>query len=282
MTAAACRACDGPLDASLVDNDGAGLHPSCIAAPEAKLPIVHGVLARYQAGLARSRQSTLGPSQIGDPCDRALAYALAGTPKARDEPLKWLALVGTWAHEGVTEAFVLENKRLGRERYLLEQRVELPSALVPGGTTDLYDTDCEEVVDWKLVGVTPLRKYRKHGPSAAYRTQAHVYGLGWARLGHPVASVRIVFLPRSGLDVRDGWEWSEPWSERVAVDALARVERIKGLSDALDVAGHPERFALVRADDDGDCEYCPWLRPWEAPDSNAPASGTGCPGLGSK
>lgn len=276
---ATCRACGEPLHPSLVDNDGGGVHAGCVAAPHPVLPVAADVLARHQGGMARSRQTTLGPSQAGNPCDRALAYALWDTPKVSDEPLKWLPLLGTWAHAGMAQAYAAENVRLGREQYLIERRVELPSELVPGGTADLYDTDCGEVVDWKLVGQTPLRRYRKDGPTATYRVQAHLYGLGFVHAGFPVTSVRIVFLPRSGRQLGDGWEWSEPYNERLALKALSRVSRIKATGDALDLAHDGSGYALLATDPEAECEWCPWRREWTADGASEPANQTGCPGL---
>lgn len=280
MAGIACRACGVDLDPSLVDADGTGLHPTCRVAPAPVLPELYRVLARHQQGSERSRQRVMGPSEIGNPCDRALAYSLVGVEKVNDEPLKWAPLVGTWGHAGIAEAYSEENARLGRERYLIERRVPLPAeSVVRGGRVDLFDLDTGEVIDWKFVGKTRMTHYRRHGPGSVYRTQAHTYGLGYERLGYDPVSVRIVFLPKWSAVLSDGYEWAEPYDSAVALGALSRVEAVRSLADALDVARHPERFALIATGDEPECTYCPWLRPWHTDDANAPASSTGCPGL---
>lgn len=271
-----CRAgCGVPLNPFAVDADGEGIHPLCWTEPEPVLPGLRVVLARHQQGMQRSRQRHLGPSQIGHPCDRHLAYRLADVPMVNDEGLKWAPLLGTWAHAGLAEAFAQENERLGRERYLIERRVELPSELVPSGACDLYDMDCGEAVDWKLVGKTSMLNYRRHGPSDAYRVQGHTYGLGWEAAGHEVRSVRIVFLPRWSHLLSDAYEWSEPYNRELAQAALARVAAIASIADAFEVADHPDRYALIHATPGDGCRFCPWHRQWP---EDGPADLTGCPG----
>lgn len=283
---AQCRAgCGVPLDPVLVGAGQPELHPTCMVPAGPVLPVLRGVLERHQQGSRRSMQRHLGPSQIGHPCDRHIAYRLRGG--ALSEPLKWAPLVGTWCHAGIAEAFWQENARLGRERYLIEQRVEFGSTTVPSGTCDLFDTDAGEATDWKVTGKSTMDDYRRHGPGDVYRVQAHMYGYGWERAGYPVRSVRVVFLPRWSHVLSDAHEWAEPYSRELAMAALARADAIAGLAAALDLDAHPERYAVIHATPgepdtrDGmpvgaNCRYCPWHRAWPEPDG--PADATGCPG----
>jgi hypothetical protein len=286
---AECRGgCGVELDHALIDADGAGIHPSCVAPPEPVLPILREVLARHQAGSARSRQVALGPSEAGNPCDRALAYAMHGVPRVSEESLKWAPLVGTWGHDGIARALAEENVRLGRDRFLIEQRVALPSEVIPSGTTDLYDTDSDTVIDWKFVGKTRMLHYRRHGPGEVYRIQAHLYARGWEAADFTPRTVCVVFLPRWSHLFSDGWEWAEPYDRDLADSTLARVAGIKRLGDALKLVEHGERYAYVAANPgapiirDGwplgeNCRYCPWHRSWH--EGRGPADETGCPGL---
>lgn len=244
------------------------------------LPELTEILTAHQQGQARSLQRKIGPSEIGEPCDRALAYRLAEIPPvANDDPLKWAPLVGTWGHEGLATALDDANKRLGRERYLVERRVTVSEALGIHGVTDAYDMDEDEVIDWKFVGKTRRDHYRRHGPGGTYRIQAHLYARGWELAGFTPRTVRIVFLPKWSHLLTDLHEWSEPYDRDVAIEALERLHRTQTLLDVLDARNKPDGLALVAATpgDDG-CRYCKWHRPW--PSSGAgPADETGCPGL---
>jgi hypothetical protein len=272
-TTGLCRAgCGEPLDASLAEGDGTGLHPGCVAPLAPVLPALAGILQRHQADQPRSRQRRIGPSQIGEPCDRALAYRLAGVPEVRDEGLKWAPLVGTWAHAGIAEALHQENARLGRQRYMVEQRVTVSEELGIGGTVDCYDTDTGEIIDWKLTGRTRVDHYRRHGPGEVYRTQVQLYGLGWHNAGQTPRSVRLALLPKWSRSLLDGYEWAEPFDPDVAQAALTRLRRLRYLVDALGVQTTPANWALIPGQVGNGCSLCDWRRP------GGPADATGCPG----
>jgi hypothetical protein len=185
----------------------------------------------------RSQQTTIGPSEIGMPCARRLGHKLAGTepPETRD---KWLATIGTATHAWLEHALEAANARwvaeCGRPRFLVEQRVTVGSigGAPVTGSTDVYDTVTSTVVDWKIVGPTRLKHYRRHGPGQQYRVQGHLYGRGWAAKGYPVDAVMVAFLPRNA-ELRDAFHWSEPYDEQVAVDALARANRVNALVQVL-------------------------------------------------
>lgn len=241
-----------------------------------KLPALYGILARHQAGQDRSLQKRIGPSEIGIECDRALAYRLQGAEKPNDEALKWAPLVGTFIHAGIAEAMAEDNERrmvAGQPaRWIVEHRVPVSRQLGIDGVTDLYDAEDQEVVDWKAVGKTRMTHYRRHGPGEQYRVQAHLYGRGWAILGRPVKSVRVVFLPRWSHLLTDGWEWSEPYNEAIAVEALDRLVRVRRLAESLDLASASQGFNLIRATPGDDCRFCPYRR------LGGPADASGCPG----
>lgn len=270
----ACRGnCGVPLDPALVEPDGDGLHPTCKEPIGPVIPHLARVLARHDASRPRSTQAQLGPSQIGEPCDRALAYRAFGIPPARGEGLKWAPLLGTWAHAGIATALAEENRRLSRERYLIERRVVVSESLGITGNCDAYDTDRDEVIDWKLVGMTALKRYAAHGPGEVYRVQAHLYGLGWTNQGLNPASVRVVFLPKWSACITDGLEWAEPYNHVIADDALRRLQRVIFLGSTVALDQEPRNFALIPGDDTGEaCTYCNWRRP------GGPADATGCPG----
>lgn len=205
-------------------------------------PIPQKILDILQVGAAghgRSQQRRIGPSEVGTPCQRQLAYKLLEAPQgatAFNDPLP--SAVGTGAHAEMETFAHRTNMNLGWTRYLTEQTVTVREGLT--GSCDLYDIQDQQVVDWKFVSTSRLAKYRKSPPDV-YRVQAHLYGLGVVNAGFPVRSVAICFWPRGGLSKDAHW-WTQPWDRQVALDALARIDDTLLHLDQLDAGAHPERI----------------------------------------
>jgi hypothetical protein len=271
---ATCTVCGEWLDA--FDTD-LGTHALCDPPPDDGPPPpptigdLSGVLIDYEANRPRSRQVHVGPSEIAVPCDRRLAYALAGKAQPPDGRVKWAPLVGTAVHAMLAEALAADNTRLGRERWLIERRVH-PDPVI-AGSCDAYDVDTDTVIDWKIVGKTSLERYMRGGPGPQYEGQVHIYGRGWQRAGRKPRWVRIVFLPRGSASFDDAYEWTAPYDRRTAADALDRMYRIAELLTELGVADDPTRWQDIPAQPDKQtCRWCPYYR------RGGPADGTGCPG----
>lgn len=209
----------------------------------------------------RGAQKTLGPSEIGTPCDRRLAMSLMGVEPVNPGGDGWAAQVGTWAHSGLEEMFRWASANSGR--FATEVRVQLPSKNVPFGTTDLIDRTAAIIEDFKLMGEYSLKKLREQGPPEHYRIQAHVYGLGATLAGEKIRDVAILGLPRGGSSLDQMYVWTEPFDRKVAEDALARVDRIAGSVqeirrvDGLGDVPSPMSTAKVFSVGD-DCRYCPF------------------------
>lgn len=173
----------------------------------------------------RSLQTRIGPSGIGNPCDRCLAHALAETPQKRDAA--WLPTIGRAVHAWLEDTFTAENTRLGQVRYLTELKVDVGD--IDGtpitGSTDVYDICTAATTDWKIVGANTLNGAR-NGPTAGYRIQQHLYGRGMTRRGMPVDTVRIAYLPRNNFSLSAAVIWHEPYDESVALGALERATGI--------------------------------------------------------
>jgi hypothetical protein len=207
---------------------------------------------------------------MGQPCARRVAYEAFGTEPVNTHTDPWPAIVGTAVHSWLAEAFRADNARLGRVRWLVEQRVRLTDGI--GGTADLYDLDTATVIDHKVLGTTTMRALRADGPSTVYRTQLHLYGYGYRRAGARVDQVAIAAYPRSGW--LDGLHvWSEPFDPAVAEAAMDRQSGLVALGSVLDVDTYPQRWALLPATSGPDCTWCPFWR-----GGDAPADGAGCPG----
>jgi hypothetical protein len=201
----------------------------------------------------RSAQTTLGPSEIGTPCDRRLAMALLGVAPVNPGGDGWAAFVGTCTHVGMAEVYTFADAGTGR--YAVELPVFLGTPTVPRGTTDLLDRRDGTVIDWKIMGSYSLKKFKEQGPSATYRTQAHVYGLGAERGGEKVRNVAVVGLPRAGRSLDEMHIWTEKYDRKFAEGALRRVELIANeISRYVD----PPMEVAASFDTADDCRYCPF------------------------
>lgn len=241
------------------------------ADPEHVLAAYIGAIEAAIAHHPRSLQKAIGPSEVGMDCKRRLAYKLLGHPEKPQQP-NWKATVGTAVHAWLEEVFTGDDqdRATGLQRWYTETRVDVGE--VPGlghitGSCDLYDRCTGTVLDHKIVGPAQLKKYRSQGPSAQYRTQAHLYGRGWTREGMPATHVVICFLPRNG-DLKDAYLWHEPYDEAVAVQGLTVLGGIWAL---VQMQGVKALDAIPAVD-----QYC-WNCPFYKAGSTDLADG--CPGV---
>lgn len=251
--------------------------------PDAVWADLRGEIVDAIVNHPRSLQTRIGPSELGDPCDRAILNKLAGSPEPDRGPA-WKPTVGTAIHAWLEDVLgrSLVNHTTGtdgcqfpcdgpttpgrhRPRWLLEQRVTVGT--VGGvditGSCDLFDTVTGVVVDWKTKGRRTLQQHKKNGPGKTYRRQAHLYGRGWELAGHRVTAVMDVFLPRDG-ELADAFVWSEPYDQQIAIDTVARADRLAGELQALQSVFPPEQalqLALSQHPDLCDDEWCRWCRP---------------------
>lgn len=216
----------------------------------------------------RSRQSSIGPSEIGVACNRRLAYKILDWDKANTGGDPLASILGTGFHNWAEKAF--SRPELGG-RWIVEQRLTIAPPLIPAGSCDLYDTLHDRVIDWKVVGDSMIRKYKAEGPRRSYRVQGHTYGLGWELAGRTPKEVVLAILPRTGY-LSGMWLWREPYNRQIALDAIARVYNIRDLIIAIDPEANPAMWSLIPAEPSHDCRFCPWFRP------GSTDLGTGCPG----
>ena len=208
----------------------------------------------------RSAQTTMGPSEIGSPCDRRIALSLLRTPPVNSGGDGWAAFVGTCVHAGLADMFVWGNA--GSGRYQVEVPLQFTSAVVPFGTTDLIDTALLVDVDHKVMGSWSLNKLRTEGPSPTYRVQAHTYAMGARLAGYDIKDVAIVGWPRERSSLDDLYVWTEPYDPGIARNAIARVERI---SDSLEGDDEDKlSMAYTYEIDNSDCRFCPYHLPGAA------------------
>lgn len=228
-------------------------------------------IVESDANSARSVQTAIGPSEVGEPCERQLSYRVLDWPETNTDRDPIAAIIGTGFHMWMAEKFEARNEG---GRYRIEERVTVRDGLTEGaplaGSSDLFDRLLALNYDWKLVGTSSHDKYRRKGPNAKYHAQAHLYGLGQENAGQAPDRVVIAFIARyHELKVH---VWSEPYDRQVALDALARLDRIRQRVADLDVEANPDRWSQIPTDGDG-CRFCPWLKPGSTDLS------VGCPGI---
>jgi hypothetical protein len=229
------------------------------------------------ADSARSTQVAIGPSEVGEPCERQLSYKMLNWPVSNTAHDPIAAIIGTGFHMWMADKFQARQSEIapGVTRYRIEERVTVREAANPDasltGSADLYDRLMAANLDWKLTGVSSLDKYRRQGPGEKYRIQAHLYGLGQENAGEPVTRVAVAFVGRyHELMVH---VWSEPYDKQVALDALDRLDRIRNQVTALDPEQHPDNWALIPTPEKPNCRFCDYLRPGSTDLT------TGCPGV---
>lgn len=168
---------------------------------------IRRVFHDHAARAPRSLQVFLGPSEIGEECDRQVAAKMARLPATNHISDPWPSIRGTALHVWAAEAFDSENERRGYLRWLAEQRVT-PHPDHPG-TADLYDADEECVGDHKFLGEASMAKVRgPSGPPRKYVVQMLLYAKGYRLLGLPVKRVALIAYPATAgsLDGMYVWE----------------------------------------------------------------------------
>lgn len=223
----------------------------------------------------RSAQVTMGPSEMGTPCDRRLALSLMRMPPVNPGGDGWAAFVGTCIHAGLEGMFLWADGGTGR--FAVEQRLEFGSVYVPKGTADLIDRVLLMVLDHKCQGRWSRNKLKTQGPSPTYRVQAHVYAHGARLRGEKIEKIAIISWPRDEASLDDLYVHVEDYDPGIVKKAFERVERIgaeveakkselhlmysvdREPSEELDL----EIKARVSADFtvSEDCRFCPFYLP---------------------
>ena len=116
---------------------------------------LRGVITRQATMAPRSQQVRLGPSEVGEICDRQVVGKLAGAHRTNNVSDPWPSIVGTSVHAWLAQAFDDDNARDKLLRWLTEVAVEPAPGLT--GHADLYDASEQAVVDHKGINVsTPV------------------------------------------------------------------------------------------------------------------------------
>lgn len=207
----------------------------------------------------RSLQREFGPSDLGEVCDRRLAYHLAGVRPAQ-YPDPFRAEVGRAVHEYIADTY--RKIDAGSGRYLVEHPVTYRGIT---GRVDILDRRRHIVTDWKTTTLRS-RKMRKGGaPWKSHLVQVSAYGLGLRAQGERVDYVSVVMLPVDG-ELSDIRPWVSPLNGELIAAADAAVDRV------LELSAKQPNPADVKPTPNPLCPWCPWYKP------DSPDLSIACPG----
>jgi hypothetical protein len=241
---------------------------------EAYALVLRRVVVDYAAHAPRTLQKTLGPSEIGTPCDRQVVGKLAGLPHTNHIVDPWASIVGTALHAWFADAFRWDNEFHNYVRWLAEFRVR-PHPDHPG-TGDLYDFTEQAAVDHKNLGETTMKYLRDKGPPRKYFVQLLAYARGFRLMGLPVRRIVIVAWPRtkSRLDTTYVYEHLLTPEDDVLLDEVFMWMQVR---DAMAEGIRQRKISfndIHAVPDDEDCYFCPFYRADVLTDPTA----TGCAG----
>jgi hypothetical protein len=232
------------------------------------------VVVTQANGSARNLQRSLGPSELGSPCDRQVAGKMAGLPVTNHVVDPWASVIGTAVHAWLADAFTAANSSLEVPRWLAEQRVT-PHPEHPG-TADLYDAMETAVVDHKILGQSSMAKVRSAaGPPIHYVIQLLLYGKGYRVLGLPVTRVALAAYPRTAASLDGLYVWERatgPQDDALIEEVFRLTARRKAMAEEL-INGSKTLTDIPSSPDDDSCFFCPFYRPQSKRDH-----GPGCPG----
>jgi len=182
------------------------------------------VLHEKDASKSRSKQTQVGPSEIGG-CARKVWYKLNDQPETNFKLKKLAAIMGTAIHAEIEKSIEAIDPK--GEKYWVETEVEYGDIKAH---IDLFIPETGAVVDWKTVKVKNLSYF----PSTQQRWQVQVYGYLLEKSGKAkVNTVNLVAIARDG-DEDDVRIHSEPYDESLALQALGWLAMVKEAQEAPD------------------------------------------------
>jgi len=221
------------------------------AVAEVRSALLTAIHERYRSN-PRSRQTAVGPSQVGHPCGRNLAFLASGHPRSEQYNDPWPSILGTAAH-----AWLAETLEQYPTIWITERRVHVGGGM--SGSGDAFHIPTGTVVDFKVLGNTTFTQLRNEDPASAYwftgggqtyRTQLQCYGTGFVNAGFQVRHVTLAVLGRAK---RLSDLYMVPWEYDPAVSqrALARLQAARTLASA---GVHP----MAVPAQPGHCHFCPF------------------------
>ena len=229
----------------------------------------------------RSMQRHLGPSELGEECDRQVVSKMAAMAKTNNVSDPWASVMGTAGHAWVEDMYKWDNRRRLAEgmpgRWIAEMKVTPDPGDDPHpGTADLYDAEYLALVDHKFLGDTSRAKLIAKGPKRVYYVQLLLYRRGYQNLGLPVNRIVLLAWPRtkSSLDDLYVWEHIPTPEDEVLVDKVIAQTKERQQVAELVKSGALNIMNVKPTPSDDSCMFCPLYRPQAAYDPSI----FGCPG----
>jgi CRISPR/Cas system-associated exonuclease Cas4 (RecB family) len=174
------------------------------------------VLHSKDAGRDRSKQTEVGPSEIGG-CRRKVWYRLNAQPETNENQSKLAAIMGTAIHAAIEDAITTLDPE--GKTYLVETEVAYGDMKAH---VDLFVPGIGAVIDWKTSKIKNLGYF----PSTQQRWQVQLYGYLLSKNGYDVKTVNLVAIARDGNE-KDIKVHTEPYDEAMALTALNWLATVK-------------------------------------------------------
>ena len=196
----------------------------------------------------RDKQTKIGPSGIGNPCDYCLAQSLLGGQSQKNNPWWMGARIGTAIH-GLMETEVLKHVDTPMEpRFNVlkdasaEQRLFITHLEGYGniyGNSDLR-LATGNLIDWKTTTRDKIKKYRLNGVPNQYIVQQNLYAYGWNQIEEgAVEKCSLVFIARDGTGDNDILVHSFDYSPDIVEYSL---NRLRNIWSYLQSGGDPDKL----------------------------------------
>lgn len=195
---------------------------------ERRRRIVKAIDATVMKRTERDKQSSIGPSEIGDPCAHCVGKALC-----RKYPeLWWEDKASLWEESFGLAAWVgtaIHDKMEREHPFGLKEETfavwDLPDYGLISGHVDLVWEST--VIDYKSAWKHDIREYKLSQPPVKLQFQPQMYGMGVENAGHTVKDVCLFFIPRDTNDyLNNRWPAFAPYNRKAAEVALKRLEKI--------------------------------------------------------
>lgn len=217
----------------------------------------------------RDKQRKVGPSELGDMCERCLSEKLLGVHQ-EEKTYPLAPMIGTAFH------LYLENT-IGLEGYLKETRVtvgEIEGYGAIRGTADGFDTATGHVVDYKVLSKKKIKAFSSatfldedrnpefysdsltEGQLKKYYYQMMLYGLGMENAGYEVNHTSLILFPRDCTVesvMSASHELCFKYNREAALNVLERANQIFKWSTN-------NRDNLEELDSHPGCYYCTFKR----------------------
>lgn len=231
------------------------------------------IIRWYDGRNPRASQTNIGPSELSSPCDRRIAYRLAGIQEINNTLDPWPAIVGTAVHSWLDSAVSAWIRTGHGLDWLTETKLTVGDWVT--GRSDLFNVPRATVVDWKGVSADRMKQIQAKGSPENYRNQLHLYGLGYENRGYTVKRCALAYFPRSGL-IKDLHVDLFDYDQDKAQALLRRIPVMATKILELDVLNNPHRWEQMESSPSHDCGFCPWYNFRRTPEEGA--SDLGCPG----